>query len=71
MRESRMPGSARGARSNPRPYRDRCVEACETLPMGGVKVACTIAGVALDWNDLILHFRAKVTCEQTREGRYR
>ncbi len=22
MRESRMPGSARGARSNPRPYRD-------------------------------------------------
>jgi hypothetical protein len=46
MRESRTSESARGARSNPRPYRDRCLEACETLPMGGVKVACTIAGVA-------------------------
>ena len=46
MRESRTSESARGARSNPRPYRYRCLEACETLPMGGVKVACTIAGVA-------------------------
>ena len=25
----------------------------------------------LDWNDLILHFRAKVTCEQPKEDRYR
>jgi hypothetical protein len=34
------------------------LETCEALPMGGVKVACTIAGNRLDWNDLMLHFRA-------------
>ena len=34
------------------------LETCEALPMGGVKVACTIAGNRLDRNDLMLHFRA-------------
>ena len=34
------------------------LETCEALPMGGVKVACTIAKNRLDWNDVMLHFRA-------------
>jgi|SRR5215475_13403339 len=29
----------------------------------GVKVACTIAGNRLDWNDLMLHFRIRGTID--------
>src|SRR5262245_8028370 len=39
------------------------LETCEALPMGGVKVACTIAGNRLDWNDLMLHFRIRGTID--------